>query len=229
MNKRVFGPVEIALLVGIVVFSLAGVAYAGLSGVVAIPGVPTLLADVPVPIASARPTISPVDYLVSPDESPIASPTSMVEASSSPEATVSPELASSPSASPTSAATSSPSPTPDAKTLAQQHDTELLEKSAPKLQVALKDYKAKHKAYPISTSYSKSWTDLPDTPLKVLVSEGFIDALPIDYAGGRIGYYSADGATYTITVPLQDTTNPAGHYVTGADGKQVYVASLASP
>lgn len=200
-----------------------GVGYAAVAGFITIPGVPALLADQVIqpptrPIATPTPTTSSI---LEETPSPVLSPDPSSSSTPSPEFTASPAASVSPT----------PSPTPDATALAKQRDDQRLNVLVPKLQVALKDYQKKHGSYPKSLTYADSWTTLPNTPLKVLVAENFIDALPADPSSDRkIGYRSVDGKSYAITVSLEDTTHPGGVFITDSEtGTQLYVYTVSYP
>lgn len=113
----------------------------------------------------------------------------------------------------------------------KQRDDERLTTLVPKLQVALKDYQKKNGKYPVSSSYVGSWTHLETSPLKVLVTDGFLEALPIDPLPGRkIGYRSTEGKQYSITVTLEDTSRVGGTFMTDAEtGTQLYVYTVSFP
>lgn len=190
---------------------------------------PALLADEVIDpptrqISSASP--SP-EISIEPTVTPAVSPSPLV----TPLPTESPVASPSPTESPSPAVVSSPSPTPDASTLAKQRDEERLTVLVPKLQVALKDYQKRHGKYPIAATYAESWTNLTTTPLTVLVSGGFIDALPTDPQPDRkIGYRSIDGKSYSITVALEDTSRPGGVFMTDAEtGAQRYIYTVTFP
>lgn len=127
MDKKLFGPAEIGLLIGIIILTLTGVVYAGVSGVITLPGVPAFLADQN--ISRPRPTIvnfpspspsltsnsSPLPATVtSPAASPVSSPSPVPSSSTSPQ--ISPQISpsTSPSQSPSPSPKQSPTPTPQA-------------------------------------------------------------------------------------------------------------------
>lgn len=242
--KRLLGPIEIGLMSAIFVFGFGGVVYAGLAGFIALPGVPSLLADKQAPVErqaivfpspeidlfeSPSPEVTASSESVSPEPSPITSAAVVPTPSSIP--SPSPALSPAPSPIPSPSVAPSPSPTPDAKALAVARDKQRLEELIPKLQVALTNYKKKYGKFPISASYDGSWTNEVNTPLKVLVSEKFIDALPQDpQPERRFGYKSVDGKTYTITVTLEDTSRAGGVFGTDpVSNKEVYIYTIYSP
>jgi hypothetical protein len=217
IKRKFLGPVEIILIVSIIVFAGVGVVYAGVAGLLTIPGVPALLADEviqPPARQAVVSTASPESTEPSPGTTAIGTPPT---SSPSPTATESP--------------TAETTPSLDALTLAKQRDEQRLTVLAPKLQVALKDYQKKHGAYPLATSFAESWTNLSTTPLKVLVDEKYIDALPVDpVAGRKIGYRSVDGKSYVISVTLEDTSRPGGSFVLDSEtNQQLYIYTIAFP
>lgn len=236
-KQSIFTSTDLILLIGIIVFTVAGVAYAGISGVVAIPGLtpaqrdsqPTVLqspgqgsrtagrgsvsastqpSNTPSIPANGTVVVAPSPAAAAP--SPAFSPSPVISPSPSP-------VASSPTPSPSSAAT------PDAQAQATADDMVRKDKHLPELKVALREYrqKSKNKKYPISLSYEAARTDSSSSSLQVLVKEGIIKELPTDPKlkdqGWWYGYYSADGTECDLTARLANTKDPAGEFdVNGA-------------
>jgi hypothetical protein len=200
-KQRFLNGVDIALIVGIVVFGLAGVVYAIFSGVINVPGVtPVLQADVkPTPVAKKRvATTSP---------SPSAST-----------ATGAASPSSSPGASP------SPSGSADPQAEAKSRDTTRKDNLAT-VQALLQQYFNKYKKYPPTNSGANF--EKIDTALKVLVDTGFATALPFDPISGRFYMYQSDGKIYSLTAQLEDTSDPAG--VNNSETPPKYLYTVKNP
>lgn len=233
VNKRFLAPVDIGLIVGIMVLSAGGIAYAALSGVVTIPGIkPLLKADLPIlaPSTVAQPSTVSVHSprsieSISPSPAPAASPAIAPIAASptpaplptaSPAAAVSPSPAASPSLSP------SPSPTVNPKTVRDDDR----KKALADLKAALNLYYNKTKKYPIATTFTEGRTDSPTTSLKSLIDSSYIDRLPTDSTPGYwYGYRSNDGQDCELTAQLEDKNDPAGQYTTEKAPVYLYTAT----
>lgn len=247
MDKKLFGPAEIGLLIGIILLTLAGAVYAGVSGVITLPGVPAFLADQnigrprpaivnfpspspsvtinssPLPVSATSPAESPVSSqspAPSPSPSPIASPSPSPSLLPSP----SPSPTPSPKTTPTPVKSPSPNPTPDEKAAMKKRD-EQRKADLATLQVAVEQYKKAKKSYPKSPTFTDSKTYLASSPLAILVP-GYILGLPVDPNNPKrwYGYKSLDGKTYELTANLEDTTDPSGAFP--ADGNNVYLYTL---
>lgn len=203
-DKRLIGPIEIGLIAGIVIFIIGGVAYAGLSGIITIPGVPALLADKNI---ASPPVASPTTDTVttpSPEASEIATPTS----TESPTAT---------------------SPSPDLATLQAQRDEQRSKDLALLMQYVKEYAKANKGTYPDSSAFRTSWTDDPASPLVKALVPKYTEKLPTDplleTEKRRYGYKRTDGDC-EITASLENTKNPAAQLSTDPEGKQVYLITL---
>lgn len=196
VSRKLVGPVEIGLIVGIFLTAIGGVVYAGLSGIVGIPGIPALLAE------SVEPDPSPSDLAgainPSPDAAPAASPTAEASTVATPAAEPS-----------TAAATPAASTAPDPK---MENDKKRKSDLAT-IQAALNEYKKKKKSFPTSASYSEGRTDSEGSPLTVLVADGFTSTLPTDpSAPNRFYGYKSDGTSYELTAALENINDPEGKY-----------------
>ncbi len=222
-KQKLFGPIEIVLTIALLVCSLAGVAYAGLSGIVAIPGLPVIFNSQP-----SNQTTQPPVAVPSTDTS-----SSLTDGSSTPSpttpVTVSPPASISPVASP-SVADSTPEPaaaaTLDPQAALKDRDRQRKEDLA-KLQVAIEQQKKKKGKYLIVSSYTESRTDKAGSPLQGLVSEGYLSALPTDPSTPDYwyAYRSESGTDYSLTARLENTTDPDGTY----DEANNYLYRVAGP
>ncbi len=187
-NRKIFGPVEYALLGGIVLFTLSGVVLLGVTGIAPIPGLPVLFADQPEP--------SPTKVTAKPSAIPSASPDE-------------PIVSSSPEVSPVATASPSPSPT----TSPDQQRIERLTEIKAALDLRAKTVKSGSK-YPVSETYTKGNTAASSSPLQVLVPDYLPNGLPVDPESPTEFFgYKSDGQTYELTAKIKDTSNPAGEFV----------------
>lgn len=219
-ERKILIGTDMALIAGIILFSLGGVAYAAFAGVVSIPGVKPILQ----PTKQPRPQAS----TVLPSTSPQASPDTQTTASA---------VAPSPSpstgeASPEPSPAPSPSPSPTLDELKAQADV-AGKAAADKLAGALQLYAKQKNEFPVAATFEVGRTDATETPLKILVSE-FIDELPTipplegeSLENGKvshyIGYRSTDGQTAYVTYTVRITT---GKDVQVFEGKPLYVVKL---
>jgi hypothetical protein len=207
-DKKLIGPIEIGLIAGIIILALGGFVYAGLAGIVAIPGLPALLADKkvsPPPIANS---------------SPVASDTSTPSSEASPEAT--PSEAASP-VSPSPAVSTDPTAEKSQRDEQRSKDLALIMKY-------VKDYaKANKGDYPTSDAFRTSWTDDASSPLVKAVVPKYATELPTDpllkTEKRRYGYKKTD-KDCEITANFENTKNPLVKLSTDPDGNQVYLMTL---
>ncbi len=224
MDKKLLGPVEIGLIVGIVVLVLSGVVYAGLAGFASIPGIPPIL-------AKKEPTPSPSGG--STQLAPHPSPSPSLLAGNVPDNTgaatgtipggtvVTPSpLASAPVVTPSSAApstapaTTSPTAAPSAAGVSEgaQHDQRRKDDLAT-IQVALEQYKKNTGQYPPSPTFTDSKTFLASSPLVALIPT-YMQSLPVDPLNPIrwYGYKSPDGKSYSLTASLENLSDPEGKF-----------------
>ncbi len=188
-NRPFFGPVEYALLGGIIILTISGVTLVGVTGIISIPGVPILFADRPIETVAKPPVIKR-----------LASPRPFQDSSL---------LDDVPSPSPSLTVSSSPSPTVDI-------DNQRID-GLTQIQLALtqraKTIKTGPK-YPISETFTKGNTSDTASPLAVLVPTYLATGLPVDPESPAAFYgYKSDGQTFELTAKLSNTKNPAGKFV----------------
>ncbi len=207
--KRVFGPLEIGLTVGLVVAILFGVGYTGLAGIIKIPGVPPLLASLG---SSTDKEVSP-----SPALSDQSTPTTQT--------TVEPTASAVVAATPSPTISSSPAVTEDPMMVRDKQRKQDLATLQTGLAAYFQKNKSKRVKYPQSETFATGRTDSSQPILKLLVSDGYLPNLPTDPRSPEFWYgYQSDGNSYSLSARLENTADPEGHYL-----GDLYLYTVSNP